>query len=271
MMRFCATLLLWLSASAGGLAVAAANGSPAPFTLATYNIYFRNHSLSNIVTAIQEARADVVALQETNPQSEQHLRQALGGAYPHQEYRAGDRLSNGLGVLSRSPLRNLRYLPPRHGAYGSLLAEVTLGGRPAQVAVVHLQSPRLGQIDGLGSAFRVFGEMEDIHAREIAAIHAQLATNLPVFILGDFNSFSGGNAPRFLRERGWVDSMASFTNAPDAQVTWSARTLGREWSFRIDYLFHPAAATTLECRVIRGNASDHYLVVSRLAWKPQGQ
>lgn len=237
------------------------------FAAATFNIYYQNLNLTSIVAVIRSAKADVVALQETNPQSAQFLRRALGRDYPHQEFRAGDRLSNGLGLLSRTPIRQTRYLPPKHGAYGTLVGEVTLAGQAAQVVVVHLQSPRLQQVDGPMAALKVFATMEDIHAREIAHIHSQITTNQPTLFLGDFNSLGGGNALRFLTDRGWIDSAAAVSSRPETNVTWSAHTLGRDWRFRIDYLFHPPVITTLESRVIPTSASDHFLLVSRLGWR----
>jgi endonuclease/exonuclease/phosphatase family metal-dependent hydrolase len=116
-------------------------------------------------------------------------------------------------------------------------------------------------------ALRAISEMEEIHAFEIAARWRQMATNRPTIILGDFNSLSAGNAPRFLRDRGFLDSLAVVNPQPDSQHTWHERTMGNDWSLRIDYLFHSPHLTTLESQVIAKPGSDHYPMVSRLRWK----
>ncbi len=70
---------------------------PHPFTIATYNILYRNRDLPKLVTTLRETAADVVALQETNPESEKFLREKLAREYPHMAFRAGQHGSDGLG------------------------------------------------------------------------------------------------------------------------------------------------------------------------------
>ncbi len=258
---------LWLVQS---LAIAAApiQAPPHKFTVATHNILYLNRDLPGLVAVIRESCADLVALQETNPESEEFLRRQLATAYPHMLFRGG-KGSNGFGFLSRSPLRNLNYLEPLPSGRGTWIAEADLGGTNVQIASVHLASPKPRKMTSLLATITTFQEAEEIHAKEITRIHGKLSHRLPVIILGDFNSFSFFCAPKFLADHGFTDSFASVTANADQQGTWRYRSGEPGWKFRIDYIFHTQDLRTLESRILQSEASDHYPLVSILDWTPK--
>src|SRR5436190_12997690 len=86
----CACLLAAGCGPSQGPAAAGPSSLPAVSALetsslrvATYNINWGNLHLDEVARAIRESDADVVALQETNPQSEAWLRRQFADVYPH--------------------------------------------------------------------------------------------------------------------------------------------------------------------------------------------
>ena len=273
--------LLVLAASTGLLAPQArpARAAQPPasgeqtFSVATYNVNWGNVDLRKTAAVIRKAAADVLLLQETNAQSESYLRGQLRGTYRYILFR-GDRGQYGaerFGILSKSPVTNLRFLRPKHGLFGAWIGETVVAGRKLQVANVHLEPAMLSREMGLTGALAALSEMEKTHAQEIEYVYENLTPEVPTLVAGDFNSLAKFAAPKFLVEKGFVDSFASVTEQPDSHRTWRW-PLGRtELSARIDYLFHTRHLRTVESRTLEADSSDHLLVLSRLQWQPGGQ
>ena len=234
-------------------------------TVATYNILFQNPDLPGVVTVIREAQADLVCLQETNADSEKFLRAKLGGEYPHQVY-FGGKGSDGLGVLSKTPLRGVKFLEPKFGTRGTVIGETQLGGTNVQFANLHLTTPKTRRVNSLPGVLKMFADAGETHGKEIARIHETLAPDRPTLVLGDFNSFSFSAAQTFLKRRGFSDSAAAVNPQADEQPTWRGKFQESEWRFRIDYIFTSTNLMTASSRVIKSDTSDHHLVVSRLTW-----
>ena len=259
------------------LIAAGAAGEPAPqdhatppattFSVATYNIYYRNKDLRELVKTIRQADADLVCLQETNRQSERYIRRHLRDHYRFMAFHTA-RAAGGLAFLSRAPLGRLKYLPARHGWFGAWICQPTLGGKALQVANVHLQAtiPRRGET--LRSLIAKLLRTERIRNQEIQYIYRNLSPRMPILIAGDLNSPSSFSVPRFLRQQGLIDSFAAVTRNPDTHATWHWPGNPIVQRLRIDYLFHSKDIRTLACRILQSEASDHFLQVSELTWKP---
>jgi vancomycin resistance protein VanJ len=263
-------LLPWVNGPAG---LARAAEEPREFTVATFNVLYENRDLRGLAATLKQAGADLVALQETNPASEAFLRRELATLYPHMLFRTGRAASDGFGFLSKAPLRHVRFLEPLSKWRGAWYVEATLGQTNLQVVNVHLATPQVGRLQSLVPIMAAFQQAEDLHAREIARIHEPITNTAPAIVLGDFNSFSFFHAPAFLVRHGWVDSFASVTPNADQQGTWEFRQGDNRWSFRIDFLFHTPDLQTVNSRILKSPASDHYPVVSRLRLaspKPSG-
>ena len=244
---------------------------PGDFTIATFNMNWGNVDLADTVRAIGSAKADLVCLQETNRESERAIREGLAREYPHMHFTSNVRYSSGFAILSKTPLSGVRLLEPGFGFFGTLLADVELGGRRTRVASVHLEPivPRGGE--GAAGVLALFLKTEGLHLKEIRRIAAELPGEAPAIVAGDMNSASFGSAPRFLKERGFVDSFAAVTPNPDAHTTWHWKYAGTDWRFRIDYVFHSRGMRTLESRIVEAPSSDHKVVVSRLAWADRAE
>ena len=111
--------------------------SPATFKVATFNVLYENRDLKAVAETIRKSGADVVCLQETNEAAEKSLREQLGKTYPHATFKPGAGAS-GFGILSRTPLRNVKHLPPKEGWFGTHLCEANLAGRAVQIIDAHL-------------------------------------------------------------------------------------------------------------------------------------
>ena len=79
------TAIFWAAVRLPGTTTNPASGPTTKpnvkFTVATYNINYGNVDLKKIARIIRKADADLVCLQETNRQSEKHLRRALRRKY----------------------------------------------------------------------------------------------------------------------------------------------------------------------------------------------
>jgi endonuclease/exonuclease/phosphatase family metal-dependent hydrolase len=262
---------LAVGAVAAILAAAAPVVSAEPFTVATYTVNWGNVNLRETVEVIRKAEAGLVLLQETNADSEAWLRRHLRGDFPHMLFR-GDRgryPAERLGLLSKSPVTGLKFLPPKHGLFGTWIGRAALGGREVQIVNVHLEPAYFQRGEGLLDAMKVYQRLEDTHGREIRAIHEALAADVPTILAGDLNSLSTFAAPKFLADKGFTDSFASVNENADQQPTWRWPVGRGELSLRLDYLFHTRHFRTLESRIVQSNASDHHLVVSRLEWRKE--
>ncbi len=229
-----------------------------------------NVDLADTVRVITSAKADVVCMQETNPESERAIRDRLAREYPHMRFTKNVRYSSGFAILSKTPLSDVRLLAPEFGFFGTLIADVELGGRKVRVASVHLEPivPRNGE--GAAGILALFLKTEGLHLKEISRIAAELPEGAPAIVAGDMNSASFGSAPRFLKGRGFVDSFAALTPNADAHTTWHWKYKGTDLRFRIDYVFHSSGMRTIKSRIVDAPSSDHALVVSRLAWADPG-
>jgi len=238
------------------------------FSVATYNINFGNPNLKGIVQTIGKADADVVCVQENTAASRNHLTRHLKRLYPHMRFRDG-RYAEGFAFLSKVPITDLKFLPRTAGYFGTWLCRVRLGGRQIQIANVHLRPTIPPGEAKLKELWKLLVRTERIRLREIAALHKQLSKTLPVIVAGDFNAPPMLPSAAFLTERGFTDSFASGNEDAPRHSTWWWRSGDVVWRFRLDYIFHSRQMRTQSSQILPSNASDHYLVVSRLSWVPK--
>ena len=241
--------------------------SPATFKVATFNVLYENRDLKAVAETIRKSGADVVCLQETNEAAEKSLREQLGKTYPHATFKPGAGAS-GFGILSRTPLRNVKHLPPKEGWFGTHLCEANLAGRAVQIIDAHLTASTPPAGASVAEIARVFNQREAIRAKELAYILKNTEANLPRLIVGDFNAMPGGTAPQFLRDKGFLDSLASARADHATVTTWRGSLGGINLSARVDYVFHTKDLQSTDCQVLPSVASDHSLVVSTLRWAP---
>ena len=244
--------------------------SPKNIRVATYNINWGNPDLDAVLGAIRQADADVVCLQETNAQSAAALQREFADDYSHLGFYGSVEpfAAGGFAVLSRLPVVREGFLPQREALFGTCILEVRAGDQLVQVIVVHLQpvlfQNRGGDVTAL-SVLRALEAAEQTHGKEMQQILAQVRTDVPTLVVGDFNSCSTFQAPALLIQRGFVDSFAAVNENPDAHPTWHWPTKFGDATLRIDYIFHSPSFRTLHSGVVHTAGSDHYLLWSELA------
>lgn len=146
-------------------------------TLTTYNIWFNQFNAEQRYLSIADLLArnqpDVMVFQEI---TEAALAVFLSRPWIREQYLSAaiaDRSHYGMLLLSRVPVRSVRYLPlPTHLARGLLRADLSVGGRGLTVCSVHLES-------GRASA--------PLRARQLRKVFAALRWTRDAIVLGDFN------------------------------------------------------------------------------------
>jgi vancomycin resistance protein VanJ len=252
-----AALGIWMF---GGLFVpkpAPAFAAGRDISVMTYNLLGEVREPGAVLRTIRAAKADLVALQEVNPQVAEAIRTELAEEYPHQVLDAR-RGVFGMGTISRYPLRDTGQKP---GGFWSALPQVLemdVHGRPITVINAHPVAPY-----AWGHYSEQLTEQRQTQVRGVAELVR--ASSGPVLICIDLNSTDRTVVYRTVsqglhdtwREAGWGPGHS-----------WSLmRELG--WWFRIDYIF-----TSDHFRILRaehgewdGN-SDHRPVVARLTLRP---
>lgn len=237
--------------------------------MATYNLNWSNREFDAVAQTLHESRATVIALQETTPNLERYLQSRLKTDYPHQHYTSfrdqffGERF----GLLSKVPLKNVRFHPPRHGLFGFLTAEFSWEGRTVRLFNVHLQP---FEVAPDWTVFRQLDNIEEVHRAEIGEVLHRVHPDQPTLIVGDFNSPSAFAAPEEVRKSGFRDSFAGqfeSTTEADKHPTWRWPVGERELNLRIDYIFPSPHWTTRESRLGEFEYSDHRMLMSILELK----
>ena len=279
---FCLRFIAWsavvLLASPVGMSRANAQGTepqaspPSNFAIATYNINYGNADLRGVVRTILGSKADVVALQETNKRSERYLGRALRKTYPYMVFHHAP-VAGGFAMLSKVPLEKPDYQPPLRaegGWFGTQRARVMLGHRELMVVNVHLTATVPRGKTSMKALLALFARTEAVRDKEIRHIVGQLPKRWPVVVLGDFNSIPTlSGVPDFMTRSGFTDCLANVVEGADILPTWHWKRAGTEYRLRLDYIFSArTSARTLSGRVLRSNASDHFLVTCSYRWLP---
>jgi endonuclease/exonuclease/phosphatase (EEP) superfamily protein YafD len=236
-------------------------------TVMTYNLGDGLARPEKLVPLIRETGADIVGLQEVNPETEAALATELTDLYPYQAlYGLG---IPGKGLLSRYPILRSDLLELNPGR-PDLRAVVDVDGAPVTVIVAHPPPPRLertGIRQRPGTAAQVDGLVATV-----AAVEG------PLLVLGDFNVTRLHDAYRRLQAAGLRDVYrlagrgAGFTTPTRlAKLAERGNRLGDlplPPLLRIDYVWVSVHWQPLEAWVGDDAGSDHLPVVARLALPP---
>jgi endonuclease/exonuclease/phosphatase family metal-dependent hydrolase len=241
--------------------------------VATFNINYANENLAAIAAAIDEAAPTIVCIQESNQQSERHFRSTFQKQFPHQHFVAhrGEYLEEGLAILSKVPLSDVRFVPPKSGLFGTYYATFNFSGMSVRIANVHLSPFLIRPGSGFRETYQSLQSSETIRKAEIQLIVEQVDADHATLICGDFNSLSWLVAPKRLVKERFIDSFASVTQNADLHATWRWPVDKPRLHARIDYIFHSNHFTTESSRIAKTNDSDHYLLVSTLKTRPNAQ
>jgi endonuclease/exonuclease/phosphatase (EEP) superfamily protein YafD len=235
-----------------------------PLRIATYNLNYANRSGDAVLSAIAEADADILCLQETTRNSERFLRRKLAGTYPefHAAGHKGKHFAERFVIASKVKLRDVVFVPPRHGPFGFHHAIISFEGIDIQIVNVHLLPFVVPKNSTFADAMKAGIATETVHAAEIAAILNVAKGDKPAIVAGDFNSLSTFSAPVALIDSGFTDSYASVHENADTHPTWQWPTRQMPLRLRIDYIFHSKHFRTIDSAIVRREGSDHSLVVT---------
>jgi len=218
----------------------------------SYNVNFGIAGDRAGVTAVADAAADVVFLQETNAEWEAAFTRGLARRYPHRRFTPPvDWPAGGMGVLSRFPIVDLEELPPAGGPFFAWRVVLDTNVGRVQVLNVHLRPP---MSDG-GSWVVGYFSTRESRLREIEAHARSLAPSLPTLVVGDFNEEADGLAVQALAKRGFIDAIATLHgNTP----TWHWPLKGITLTFQLDHLMHDARLVATTSTIVRAGRSDHF-------------
>ena len=227
------------------------------FSVLTYNVNWGCPRPDLAVSAIRDADADVVCLQETTPAWERHLSDGLSGVYPQMTFKDAQG-AGGMAILSKLPFREVYY---GRSAVGWFPAWIVAAGTPAgtvQLVNVHLRPP-LGEGGKVSAG--AYLHSRDVRREEIEEASGHVEPGLATIFLGDFNENDDGQAIGLLRGRGFTDALRTFD--PHAR-TWEWRSASSpvKLTGRYDHVLCSPALRCLDARVIRAGASDHYPIVA---------
>jgi len=250
----------------GGLFVprAAANTAPRTITVLTYNVLGYNSDGQDAVRVIHDSGADLVVLNELNPQKAEAIERELAIFYPYRwlEPRVGVR---GAGILSK--FRFERVEPrPLHG--------LPLVGEPMAIAF-NVEKQRVTLLGFHAPA-------GPPHFRDRERVAQGLADyartrNGPLILAGDLNATDQNTAYALIRAAArdaWREVGSGFGHTfpgPPTPKEGGSRPVllgvpAPLWLVRIDYVFHSDELEAVDARLSAGSSgSDHRGVIATLA------
>jgi endonuclease/exonuclease/phosphatase family metal-dependent hydrolase len=225
--------------------------------LATANVLFSNAERERLADALRASDAEVLALQELTPPLRSFLEQSLT-ALPHRAYSPEGTWPEGgagLGLYSRTPLRDVRSLGLEVSYAPGLEATLDTAVGTVRIRVVHLQRP--GKPWRLEQRSRGLGDLELLPWTERD------------LLVGDLNMTP--SSPRFdrlLDRTELADSLSGHGRQPSY---WKYPRLPRTLGVPIDHVLFGSAFGVAERRVFELPGSDHAGVRVELAPAPLGR
>lgn len=222
----------------------------------TYNLLGTVSGASNVIAVIRAANADVVGLQELNPETAAALQKELSTEYPYQLL-DGQLGVSGSGLLSRYPLQAAGTLPG-----------VWVGSPQVAILDWHGQSVHLINVHPPAG---ISGTTVREAASQTLVDFVQDHPTSPIIIMGDFNATHLHVSYRLLAERlqdAWLAAGEGLGHTwPGAPATSPLRFT--KWLIRIDYIFHTPHLHTRAAELGQWDGqSDHRPVIADLTLEP---
>jgi endonuclease/exonuclease/phosphatase (EEP) superfamily protein YafD len=152
----------------------------ADFTILTFNLKAATENIDTLVTIIEEANTDIVALQELSVPAAARFEEALDDLYPEMAFYARNPGNSGAGIMSRYPIESDEYWQNMdiEGALGNVRAALDVDGTLIALYSVHPRPP---------VSFEA-GFTLDAHSEEVNVLMDRLSSEtLPTVLAGDFN------------------------------------------------------------------------------------
>jgi endonuclease/exonuclease/phosphatase family metal-dependent hydrolase len=224
----------------------------------TYNVNYGGPRPDLAVDIIRQANADIVCLQETNPQWEQYLRQELARLYPIAQFRESrTRMGGGFGFLAKAPASEVAFIPSDTGWFDGWIMKFQMDIGPVQVINVHLRPP----YSDSGSFVSGYFTTSDKRLEEMEKFYAARDPQLPTLVMGDFNDTEHSDVVRWLEGKGLTNALRQFDRY---SPTWTWKTSLVTLKRRMDHIFSSPDFNCTSARVIPAGASDHFPVEATL-------
>ena len=220
----------------------------------TYNVNWGAARPDLAADAILRSGADIVCLQETTPQWEQYLRQALGTDYSFAEFRnSTTRMGGGLGFLAKGPAREVAYVPSETGWFDGWIVKFETAIGPVQVINVHLRPP----VSDRGSWVSGYLTTRDDRKLEMERFYSACEPHVPILAVGDFNDGENSPVVQWLEDKGMVNALRQFDRYTP---TWKWQTSVVTLKRRMDHILYSTELDCTAAQVITAGASDHFPV-----------
>jgi endonuclease/exonuclease/phosphatase family metal-dependent hydrolase len=220
----------------------------------TYNVNWGGTRPDLAAEIIQRSGADIVCLQETTPQWEQYLRQALGAEYRFAQFRnSQNRMGGGLGFLARVPAKEVAYVPSETGWFDGWIMKFDTAIGPVQVLNVHLRPPVSDGGSWVSGYFTTSGDRR----LEMETYYGSKEPATPTLVLGDFNDNETSPVVRWLEKKGMANALPQYDHY---HPTWEWQTSVVTLKRRMDHVLYSPEFDCAAARVIPAGASDHFPV-----------
>lgn len=236
-------------------------------TVMTYNVLGFNSDTRGVLDTIRASNADVLGLQELNPEIAAAIERELSGEYPHQWLMPEPGVTGG-GLLSRYPFERAGAAPLDTVQWVSPPMVVTLAIEGRAVTLVRFHaSAQAGLWRERERQAALLAEFAKAHSGALIALGDLNATDQ-----NDAYALTTRSLRDAWREAGWGFGH-TFPGA-DARVSpgSSRPSFGGfavpQWLVRIDFIFHSAELAAHDARLGRFDGmSDHRPVMATLAFR----
>jgi endonuclease/exonuclease/phosphatase (EEP) superfamily protein YafD len=242
----------------------------------------------NVAAALLSCEADVCSLTETTPEWNEFLtrNEEIAETYPFQLYNnTPNWMAGGQHILSKYPIESVAWEPALSEWFPGWIFKVDENNplqSPLYMLGVHLRPPlSTSPYAPFGlDPVTYFWTSDKDHQRDIdhwskilwdqvKEVEDKLQSEVPVFVLGDFNEEESGSAYKYLEnESNLRDARKEFDGARE---TWTWPVLNGTFNLkaRYDHLFYrPSAIQCISASVVHSGCSDHYPVVAEFIKKP---
>jgi vancomycin resistance protein VanJ len=243
-------------------AVASANGT---LTVMTFNLQFDHPHPEQIVAAIENENAEVVAVQELVPANAELLRQRLSARYP---YLILEPEVSDSGLLSRYPILHSEWFRMGTSSRMALHAILDVDGHPVHVLAIHPPPPQLfwHKSRWLPVVFDGFTNKEP-ESQVIDVTRRVAALAGTVLVMGDLTTTDQGRAytrmAALLKDAYREAGQGFGFTFPNDEHVGGLPIPGP--LVRIDYVFHSADLYTTRAHVGCEGGSNHCYLVADLA------
>jgi vancomycin resistance protein VanJ len=220
------------------------------FVVASFNIFDERSTRPETIEAIGATGADVIALQETTPESEAIIRARYAEKYPYSLFKLG------IGFLSSFPMTERDYLPSFDGWHSGLHVSVETPAGIVELLNVHLAAPEGRFLKSLSS----MADLPRVHREQMQDFVDKCARK-PVIVLGDFNEDDAGAAVGLLESQGFVNILPLYH---PGQFTWQGSSVGNQFKQVLDHVMFSPSLVPLNSWVGERGVSDHFPVMAHL-------